>query len=131
LAGGYDTRENLGDDRGEFDMRNAANIDWISATFLTEMETDGRGVVLIFHADIFSSQAPRSNFADAITVISTSAEIFDRPVLLINGDANVYGIDHPIRDSRTGGNIQKTTRVIVFGDTELLAARVFVDPTSP
>ena len=122
---------NLGDDRKEFDTRNAANIEWIRTTFRTALENDSAGIVLMFHADIFSSHAPRRSFADAKAAIAENAEIFDRPVLLINGDAHTYGTDNPIRDSRTGGRNRKITRVIVFGNARMHAVRVSIDPALP
>lgn len=122
---------NLDDDREEFDTRNAANIEWIRIAFRTALENDSAGIVLMFHADIFSSHAPRQSFADAKAAIAKGAEMFDRPVLLINGDAHTYGVDNPIRDSRTGGRNRKITRVIVFGNAEMHAIRVFIDPELP
>jgi hypothetical protein len=125
------SNNNLVDDRWEFETRNTANIEWIRAAFRIAVEIDSAGIVLMFHADIFSSNAPRQSFKDAKDAIAQGAEMFDRPVLLINGDAHIYGMDNPIRDSRSDGQNRKIKRVIVFGGAKIHAVRVSVDPKSP
>jgi hypothetical protein len=122
---------NLAGDRREFDRRNTANIDWIANTFRAAGENNSNGVVLLFHADIFSTRAPRAGFTGAKRAIAVGAKIFGRPVLLINGDAHFYGIDNPVRNAKTGEKIHNITRVIVFGNAKMHAVRIKVDPTSP
>ncbi len=125
------TDNNLGDDREEFEARNAANIAWIETAFRKAIETNNAGVVLMFHADIFSSRAPQESFANAISAIAAGAELFRRPVLLINGDSHSFGIDNPVRHSVTGLKNRKITRVIVFGDDKMHAVQISVNPESP
>jgi len=122
---------NLFDDPTEFEARNSANLDWIATAFAAASERASIGAVLMFHADIFSRRAPPAAFAGTIAAIAAAAETFDRPVLLVNGDAHVFGIDTPIRRSDTGRANSKITRVIVFGGSEIRAVKVTVDPNSP
>ena len=121
---------NLGDDRKEFDQRNDANIDWIKTAFRAAEENNSKGIVFMFHADIFSARAPRASFADAKATIAEGAELFDRPVLLVNGDAHTYGTDNPVRRPETGETNPKVTRLIVFGNAEMHAVRITIDPAS-
>lgn len=116
---GYDN--NLADDRKEFETRNAADIAWIEAAFQHAAANSRAGIVLFFHADIFSAGAPKESFAGPIAAITAAAEAFGRPVLLINGDSHIYGIDNPIRRSGTGHRNRKIKRVIVFGNVRMHA----------
>lgn len=122
---------NLGDDRDEFEARDEANVAWIEAAFRQAQNEDSDGLVLFFHADIFSRFAPKRSFANAIEAIVAGAESFDRPILLVNGDAHVYGIDHPIRQSENRRPNPKVTRVIVFGGEHMHAVKITVEPDSP
>lgn len=122
---------NLGDDRDEFEARNKANVAWIETAFRQAQNGDSGGIVLFFHADIFSRHAPKRSFADAIEAIAAGAESFGRPILLVNGDAHVYGIDHPIRRSENGRRNLNVTRVIVFGGEDMHAVRITVEPGAP
>jgi len=126
---GYDN--NLTDDRKEFEARNAADIAWIEETFQHAVENSRAGIVLLFHADIFSTGAPKESFAGPIAAITAAAEAFGRPVLLINGDSHIYGIDNPIRRSDTGRRNRNIKRVIVFGNARMHAVMVTVKPGTP
>lgn len=119
---------NLADDPEEFRQRNAANVAWIEHAFEAATAGDQAGIVLFFHADIFSRYAPRRSFAEAIDAIAKGAESFGRPVLLVNGDAHSFGIDQPVRRRDGEGTNRNITRVIVFGGDQMHAVRISVSP---
>lgn len=122
---------NLSDDRAEFEARNRANLDWIATAFRMASERGSIGAAILFHADIFSRRAPPAAFADTISAITAGAEAFGRPVLLVNGDAHIFGVDNPIRHNETRRVNRNITRLIVFGGSEIRAVRVSVDPLNP
>ncbi len=122
---------NIGRDPEEFRARNEANVAWIEAAFARARESDSRGLVLAYHADMFGWFSGRSGFTQVLAAIASGAEAFARPVLLIHGDSHVYRLDKPLRAPDTGATLENVIRLEVFGDRNVRAVQITVDPENP
>jgi hypothetical protein len=114
----------------EYIARNAANIAWINQTFAAATTTGGKAVVIAFQADPFfqleGSEDQRSGFTETIATLKAQAVRFGRPVLIIHGDKHRLLIDKPLYQNRK--LIYNATRLMVFGENEVQAVEVGVDP---
>lgn len=120
----------------EFLARDEANIAWLNDSFDKAEAENVAAVVVSIHADIFDSAAyygdfPRhSGFLESVgNTLLPRAEAFAKPVLLIHGDSHIFKIDQPF----TNGDdevIANITRLEVFGDQDVHAVRVTVDPSA-
>lgn len=111
---------------GEFDERKAANLFWLKTTFKLAKDANVLGIVLLIHADMFASGRDNSGFDDFKTELNKAAIDFKLPILLVNGDSHVYAVDQPF--GSTVGTAKNVTRVTVFGETEMRAVRVQIEP---
>lgn len=118
--------ENNDDDVSEFGPRDAANTDWISRTFAEATAARSPAVVLALHADMFESSR---GFRATLRAIGAGARAFGGPVLLVHGDSHRLVIDQAMMD--ISPDLDNVTRLQVFGDSEVHAVRVVVDPGSP
>ena len=118
--------ENNDDDASEFGPRDAANTAWINRTFAEATAARSPAVVLALHADMFESSR---GFRDTLRAIGAGARTFGGPVLLIHGDSHRLVIDQAMMD--VSPDLDNVTRLQVFGDSEVHAVRVIVDPDSP
>lgn len=122
---------NIGRDPEEFRARDEANVAWIEAAFARAGERNSRGLVLAFHADMFGLFSGRRGFVNTLAAIASGAEAFARPVLLIHGDSHVYRMDKPLRAADTGNTLENVTRLQVFGDEDVRAVQITLDPENP
>lgn len=118
--------KNNDDDASEFGPRDAANSAWIDRAFAEATAARSPAVVLALHADMFESGR---GFRATLRAISAGARAFGGPVLLIHGDSHRLIVDQPMMD--IDPNLDNVTRLQVFGDSEVHAVRVLVDPASP
>jgi hypothetical protein len=80
------------------------------------------------------------NYSVFVHELAQRAVRFGRPVLLINGDSHVFGVDRPLADPASAtGKIHNTqavpnlTRITVQGSTSAPAEwlRLTIDPDAP
>lgn len=122
--------------------RNKADVAWIKETFESARSQNAKAVVIALHASMFF-EGDGGSFSNKLLrggkggpyywiarAIRDEAEIFGRPVLLINGDFHELIIDRPYTVSRGESEIPRfanITRLQVYGAPELKAVRVSVD----
>ncbi|NNG05538.1 MAG: hypothetical protein HKM95_15760 [Inquilinus sp.] len=120
---------NNADDLAEFSARDAANTAWIGRAFARAAEARSAAVVLALHADIFVMLGRRDGFRTTLDAIEEGARSFGGPVLVIHGDSHRFVVDQAMVDFAP--DVDNLTRLQVFGDSEVHAVRVLVDPAAP
>jgi hypothetical protein len=114
----------------EYIERNAANLAWINAAFARAKDTNARGIVLFFQADLMyereSEPDTRSGFNDTLNLFKQQAIAFGKPVLLVGGDRHHLIIDQPLFGPGRR-RIANVTRIMVHGDREVHGTLVHVD----
>ena len=146
-------------DPAEEAARNAADIDWLKATFAEAKAHRAAAVMLIFQADpgwdaTDATRAPTRDpktlaetdkdaagnpipdgFQSFLTALRDQTIAFGTPVAAVHGDSHYFRIDKPLLDA-TGRRVQNFTRVETFGDhqenndNDVQWLRVDVDPAS-
>lgn len=119
----------------EYFARNAANVAWIKDSFAEAAKAGAAAVVIAMQADMFylSELRPVINtdgngFIDTVKAISSAAEAFGKPVLVVNGDTHVLRIDQPFFYADNKTPLESVTRLQVMGEGRVHAVRVLVDP---
>lgn len=121
----------------EYLKRDAANTAWIRASFAEATRSGARAFVLCIQAGPFPEDsatkrdAPQSGFVNFLRVLTEETLKFDRPVLLVHGDQHRFVIDKVLRNPANKRIIEKFTRLQVFGDRDMHAVRITVDPKAP
>ncbi len=118
----------------EFYERDTANIAWLEETFNQAIQNKSLGVVIAIHADIFGKIPNEVNgFTNFIETLRKLSIQFGKPVLLINGDSHQYIVDKPLvyNQKNNKKTILNFTRVQVFGELDLQAIKVTVNPSNP
>ncbi len=116
----------------EFFARNAANMAWIDDGFRVARETGAKAVVVAFQADMFDitqkyPAMPRASaFTDTVQAIERGAKAFEKPVLVLHGDAHELEVVG-MRDTSLK-LIPNVIRLQVMGAERVHAVRVLVDP---
>lgn len=116
----------------EFTRRNRANIAWIEHAFQTAIANDAKALILAWQANVHprrQSAANQTAYGDLVEAVDQGAQRFKRPVLVI------YGDDHTFEVARFTGLGSKPSpgamKLMVFGDRQVHAVRVSVDPDAP
>lgn len=120
--------DNNADKMSEFAGRDAANSAWIGRTFAQAVADRSPAVVLALHADMFVSGGRRAGFRATLAAIQDGARAFGGPVLLIHGDSHRFIVDQALMD--LAPDLDNVTRLQVFGDAEVHAVRIIVDPAA-
>lgn len=133
------TPEQCAADNAEYAERDAANIDWMKASF-AKAKADGlKGVMIVVQGDVGfdipetedDSEARLAGvdgyaaFLDALIAETTA---FDGQVVLVHGDTHFFKIDKPLPDATH--MLTNFTRVETFGSPNIHWIRVGVDATS-
>lgn len=118
----------------EYRKRNAANLAWIDYTFNLASKQNLAGIIFAFQADMFYSPSQStdasSGFRDALNSFTVHSELFEKPVLLINGDSHRLKIDQPLTSRNKKFVLENVIRLQVMGEDEVQAVEVNVDPIS-
>lgn len=119
----------------EFRERDAAATAWVRAAFTEARATSAPGVALLFQAEPFAPHfAARpgrpSGFALFLQTIEEEARAFAKPVLLLHADAHRHRIERGVAFQPGGEPLKNVTRVETFGEKDLHAVIVVVDPAS-
>jgi hypothetical protein len=118
----------------EFQARDAANIAWIKDAFAQANRSGAMALVLAIQANPFVISTPsavfpgHSGFATSIgETFVPLAHDFAKPVLFVHGDTHLFKIDQPFKKAPTEW-IENITRLEVFGEFQMHAVQVTVDP---
>ena len=127
-------------------QRTLADIRWLDAAFDQAEEEGAKAVLIGLQANMWDPDAlvpggdGLSNYTIFVHELAQRSVRFGRPVLLINGDSHVFGVDQPLSNpnSATGvihgtQAVPNLTRITVQGSTSAPAEwlRLTVDPHSP
>ncbi|MGI9450279.1 MAG: hypothetical protein ACR2QH_06550 [Geminicoccaceae bacterium] len=112
--------------------REAANIAWAKSSFAKARRDGANALVMAIHADLWDEDADleKSIHESWARAFVEAADDFGRPVLLIHGDSHTFLIDHPFIDESADGS-PLITRLQVYGDEQVQAVRITVDPSDP
>ena len=115
--------------------RNQANIAWLRDSFRIATEQDLPAVVIAIHAEMFAgagiNRVP-SAYAELVNELKIASSRFNKPILLVHGDAHRFTLDRPLSEFGSKGLVYgNLMRLQVFGDPEVRAMRVRVDTETP
>jgi hypothetical protein len=126
---------NARNNNAEFYGRDAADRAWLDEVFDNAVAKNHAGVVLFLHADMFNpdkDSREANAFADFKDKLTERVKAFKKPVLLVNGDSHVFIVDKPLYEKgKLKKDIDNFTRLQVFGENNMHAVRVFIDPSAP
>ena len=118
----------------EFFSREKANVAWIASSFSKAKDSGSKAIVMFMQAEFDEARFPngsmprQSGFTGVLDAIENGAKAFGKPVLVINGDEHFIELT-PLKNSR-GKPIPNVLRLMVYGDRDVHAIRVLVDPDS-
>ena len=122
------------DDRSkaEYYERNQANLSWIKYAFQQALKMNYQGIIFSYQADMFFSPKQaiesESGYRETLQLLSTSAEAFKKPVLLIHGDSHRLVIDQPLKTVDQKHVLENVIRLEVMGANEVQAVEIQVNP---
>ena len=112
-----------------------ANKAWLRDSFRIAMEQDLAAVVIAIQAELFANtggQRVPPAYADLVNEMRIATSRYSKPILLVHGDAHRFTIDRPFSAFGPGRLINGNfMRLQVYGDPEVRAVRVTVDPDTP
>lgn len=114
----------------EFYERNEANLAWLDEVFKEAKAKNNLGLVLFTQADMFNGDKGTLGFESILKKLAELTQDFKKPVLLINGDSHQFVINKPLKDKATKATLMNFTRLQVFGETDIHAVKISVDPNS-
>ena len=117
----------------EFYERDSANVYWLNETFRLAALNKSTGIVITLQADMFRPEGDKG-FTHLKDVLKKLAVEFKKPVLLINGDSHALLIDKPFTvgtDKKHMYVVPNFTRLQVFGEADVHAVKVTVNPVNP
>ena len=118
----------------EFFPRDKANVAWVQAGFAKAKDSNAKAAVIFMQAEFDQARFPngamprQSGFTHVLDAIEAGAKVFGKPVLVINGDEHFIELT-PLKNSR-GKPMPNVLRLMVYGDGDIHAIRVLVDPDS-
>jgi len=118
----------------EFRERQEANIAWMKAAFAEATTIQAPGIAFFFQAGAFAQDYARSGrdpgFKEFLDALEEMCLFFAKPVLLIHADEHRFRLDYAHRFDRSAAPIPNVIRLETFGDKNLHATLVVVDPAS-
>jgi len=114
-------------DEAEYTARNAANIEWLQASFAAAKQAQANAIMIVQQADMWSPTDAVVHYADTKAALARLSIDFGNQVLLVNGDSHILRIDKPLAD-KAGNTIENFTRVMTFGDNQNHWLSATVDP---
>jgi hypothetical protein len=124
------TGKQVDGDQAEYTGRNAANLQWLDASFAAARAAHAKAVLVDIQADMWGTSDPTAHFADTKKKMAQLAIGFPGQVVLVNGDSHFLRIDKPLADA-AGQTIQNFTRVQTFGSEQNHWVSADVDPGDP
>jgi hypothetical protein len=119
----------------EFFERNPANLAWIEDSFRKATLANAKALVFAFQANPYNVTQPwggipaASGFVDTVNAIERGALAFGKPVLVVQGDNHALHVS--AFHNAKGKPVPNVLRLQVFGEKDVHAVRVIVDPDSP
>jgi hypothetical protein len=114
----------------EVTNRTNADLAWLDHIFTAAKENKSKAIVIGIQADMwdpaFAGDASQSDhFTPIVQALVNLSLRWERPMLLMNGDSHVFGIDNPLADPSTAQNqvygvtepVPNLQRVTVNGST--------------
>ena len=118
----------------EYYARNQANLSWIDEAFKLATSKKYSGIVLFYQADMFYSPTQAtdltSGYRDTLQTLTTHAQAFKKPVLLIHGDSHRLIIDQPLKSIEQKNILENVLRLQVMGAEQVQAVEVQVNPAA-
>ena len=118
----------------EYYSRNQANLSWIDEAFKLATSKKYSGIVLFYQADMFYSPTQAtdltSGYRDTLQTLTTHAQAFKKPVLLIHGDSHRLIIDQPLKSIEQKNILENVLRLQVMGAEQVQAVEVQVNPAA-
>lgn len=119
----------------EFQARNGAVKEWLTAGFDTALSENAAGVVVAMHADP-GFEVPRAQresknvdgYSDFLRALAVEARRFARPVVVVHGDGGRFRFDTPLVDPLTSEAIANVSRVEAPGRPDVGWAEVILTP---
>ncbi len=133
------TAEQCAADNAEYAERDAANIDWLQASFAQAKSAGDKGVMIVIQGDPGfdvpetedddeSRLADKEGYAALLDALIAETGAFDGEVVLVHGDTHFFKIDKPLPNATQ--MLPNFTRVQTFGSPNLNWIKVTVDATS-
>ena len=118
----------------EWQRRDLANEAWLRATFAEATSSQALGLALFFQADPFEADKDRGGYEPGferfLVGLEKEARAFGKPVLLVHADEHRFRLDVGTRFNRDAPPVPNVTRLETFGDANMHAVFVTVDPGS-
>lgn len=111
----------------EFYERDEANLNWLDYIFDEAEKSNQKGIVLFTQAAMNFVATPASGHYNIVQKLRVRVEKFKRPVLLVYGDHHRFLVEKPLF-SENGKLLKNFTSVMVFGESEMHAVKIDVDP---
>lgn len=124
--------------------RGKANLAWLKTLEKVIDKKQPNALVIALHAELFDKGEAGENvrafagkgvrdgidgpYFPIVKGIAELAQSYPKPILLVHGDFHHYTVDKPFDTGKHGGNI---TRLQVFGEPQLKAVKVTVNPDAP
>lgn len=114
----------------EFYERDQANIAWLNEIFSDAKKKNSAGIILFTQADMFHPDKGVIGFENVLRALRRLVIDFKKPVVLVNGDSHQFLIDKPFIDAITKKSFNNFTRIQVFGEADINAVKINVNPAS-
>ena len=113
----------------EFLKRDEANLHWLSEIFKNARAHNDVAIVIVMQAAMTYAHNVQNGFTNIVEKLRTEVKSFEKPVLVIYGDHHRFQISKPLTDPDEN-LIQNFTALMVFGDSDMNAVKIDVDPKS-
>lgn len=115
----------------EFFEREMANLFWLNHLFDQADAKSHQGVIIMLHAALnYRSQEATNGHRSFVNLLRERVSTFKKPVLLLYGDLHRFIIDKPLMNE-DGNLLTNFTAAQVFGDRDMHALRIRVNPANP
>jgi len=115
----------------EFYERDKANLAWLNEIFTHAKKENSAGIILFTQADMFNADKGTLGFENILKELKKLVIDFKKPVVLVNGDSHKFVVDKPFVDEATKKSFNNFTRVQVFGEADINAVKLIINPSSP
>lgn len=116
----------------EFFERSKADIFWLNEVFKKAKANNSLGIVIFEHADMITPDKGKDGFVIFLKELQKLVLDYKKPVLLINGDSHEYKVDKPLYENEElKKSVLNFTRLQVFGEADMHAVKVVVNPKNP
>ncbi len=114
----------------EFYDRDKANLAWLNDIFLHAKSNNSVGIFLFTQADMFNPDKGTLGFENILKELKKLVLDFKKHVVLVNGDSHKFLVDKPFIDAATKKSFNNFTRIQVFGEADINAVKIAINPAS-